>query len=142
MQWAPVFLLPAPIHRSLNRSGLQRIADDEVSHFPFADIRLTPHYLAKSPLDRILRLAAPGTDEYVIEGYVSELTGVLKEWSRDLKLKSPAAATLGKFVDPAIPVTSLIPVREFPLRPDDRIVKSFGGNLTTDYQAAVSASLK
>jgi tetratricopeptide (TPR) repeat protein len=121
MQWAPVFLLPAPIHRSLNRSGLQRIAADEVSHFPFADIRLTPHYPAKSPLDGILRLAAPGTDEYVIEGYVSELLGGLKEWSRDLKLKSPAAVTLGKFVDPAIQFTSLIPIRESPLRPGDRI---------------------
>ncbi len=121
MQWASVFLLPAPIQHSLNRSGLRRIAADQVSQFPFSDIRLTPHYPAKSPLDGILRLASPGADEYVIEGFVSELTGGLKEWSRDLKLKSPAEVTLGKFVDPAIQFTSLIPVREFPLRPGDRI---------------------
>ena len=145
MQWAPVFLLPAPIQHSLNRSGLRRIAADQVSQFPFSDIRLTPHYPAKSPLDGILRLASPGADEYVIEGFVSELTGGLKEWSRDLKLKSPAEVTLGKFVDPAIQFTSLIPVREFPLRPGDRIEvlrREFGPGLSSGRERFVEEMKK
>src|SRR5271165_3504178 len=98
MQWAPVLFLPAPIRRSLSWSGLRPFTSDQISQFPFADFRLTPHYPAKSPLDGILRLATPGTDEYVVEGYVSELMGLLEEWSQDLKQKPPAIESMGGFV--------------------------------------------
>jgi len=121
MQWAPVLFLSAPIHRSLIRSGRQRIDTSRVSQFPFADVQFAPHYPTKSPLDDILRLATPGTDEYVTEGYVSELMGLLEGWSQHLKRESPASETIGKFVDYAIQFSALIPVRESPLRPGDRI---------------------
>src|ERR1700691_5048156 len=74
LRWAPMLFLPAPIMSPFVRSGL-RIAAFQASHSPFADIHAdigsTPHYPANSPLDAVLRLAAPGTDEYVTEGYAS-----------------------------------------------------------------------
>src|ERR1700694_1354481 len=85
MRWAPVLFLPAPIHSPLIRSGLQRIAAAQASHFPFAEVPFTPHYPAKSPLDDLLRRAAPGTDEYVLEGYAFEVAALLQEWSQHLK---------------------------------------------------------
>ncbi len=125
MRWAPVLFLPAPVMNPFLHSGLQRMATARPSHFPFADIhadiRYTPHYPASSPLDAILRLATPGTDEYITEGYAFELMALLHEWSQHLKLDPPATAILGKFVDSSIQSTALTPIRESPLRPGDRI---------------------
>ncbi len=125
MRWAPVLFLPAPITNPFFRSGLPRIAAAQTFHFPFADIhtdiRFIPHYPANSPLDAVLRLAAPGTDEYVTEGYAFELTALLEEWSQHLKLDPPATAAMSKFVDSSIQSTALIPIRESPLRPGDPI---------------------
>jgi tetratricopeptide (TPR) repeat protein len=125
MRWAPALFLSAPVMNPFLRSGLQRLAASQPSHFSLADIhadiRFTPRYPANSPLDAVLRLATPGTDEYVTEGYVSELSALLEEWSRHLKLDSPAAATMSKFIDSSIQSAALTPIRESPLRPGDRI---------------------
>jgi tetratricopeptide (TPR) repeat protein len=125
MRWAPVLFLPAPVRNPFVRSGLPRIGVAQAFRPPFAgthaDSRFTPHYPAKSPLDTVLRLAAPGSDEYVTEGYAFELAALLEEWSQHLKLDSPATAILSKFVDSSIQSTALTPIRELPLRPGDRI---------------------
>jgi Flp pilus assembly protein TadD/peroxiredoxin len=125
MRWAPALFLPAPIASSLIRSGPRLIGAAQASHFPFADVPFTPpftpHYPAKSPLDDVLRLAAPGTDAYVIEGYAFELMALLEEWSQHLKVEAPATATISKFVDLKMQSTALIPIRESRLRSGDRI---------------------
>ena len=121
MRWMPVLFLPAPVSSPLIRSGLQRIAAAKASPFPFSDVRFTPHYPAKSPLDDILRRAAPGTDEYVTERYAFELMALLEEWSQHLRVEPPAKATMSTFVDSSIQSTSLTPIRESPLRSGDRI---------------------
>jgi Tfp pilus assembly protein PilF/peroxiredoxin len=121
MRWAPVLFLPAPIHSPLIRSGLQRIAAAQTSDFPFADVPFTPHYPAKSPLDDVLRLGPPGTDEYVSEGYAFEVAALLQDWSRHLKEYPPATAALSKFVDSSIQATAFRPIRESPLRSGDLI---------------------
>jgi hypothetical protein len=88
MRWAPVLFLPAPVMNPFVRSGLPRIAAPIPYHFPFADLHtdtpVAPHYPANSPLDAVLRLAAPGTDEYLTEGYAFELAALLEEWSQHL----------------------------------------------------------
>src|SRR6266849_7126607 len=117
MWWAPVLLLPAPLMTPLFRSGLQRISSAETSPLTSADVRFTPHYPTKSPLDDILRLAAPGTDEYVVEGYASELRALLEKWSQQLRAEFPALATISGFVDLSIQSTALTPIHESPLRP-------------------------
>src|SRR6266849_9916135 len=79
VQWAPVLFLPAPICSALIHPRLQRITDDHAPQFSLASASFVPNYPAKSPLDDILRLAAPGTDEYVVEGYAFELSALLRE---------------------------------------------------------------
>ena len=58
-------------------------ADDPT--FAFADIRLRPHYPARSPLAEILRLVAPGSDQYVVEKYAVEIESVLAKWGQAIK---------------------------------------------------------
>ncbi len=96
MRWAPVLFVPAPICNPIFGS---RLYAAHVPHRPFADVKFGPHYPAKSPLDDVLRLATPGTDEFVFEGYAFEIAAVLAEWSRALRLQPPATAVLSKFVD-------------------------------------------
>lgn len=116
MRWAPALFLPAPFMNPLFRSGPQRIATVDASPLPFADLRFTPHYPAKSPLDDILRLAAPGTDEYVVEGYASELMALLEKWSQQLRIECPGSTTISGFVDLSVQSTTLTPIHESPLR--------------------------
>ena len=75
-----------------------------------------PHYPAKSPLDDVLRLAAPGGDEFTFERYAVEIAALLGEWGRALRVQPPATAVLNRFVDRAIQSTSFIPIRESRLR--------------------------
>ena len=74
--------LPAPIRGSSLRPLLS--FDERKPPFPFADSRLTPHYPSKVPLDDVLRLVAPGADEFVTEKYAFEIRRLLDEWSRAL----------------------------------------------------------
>jgi Flp pilus assembly protein TadD/peroxiredoxin len=121
MRWAPVLFLPSPIAGSLVSLATPSVGAVRVSSFPLSDARLTPHYPAQSPLEDILRLATPGTDEYIVEGYASEIAALLGEWSQHLKIEAPAAETLSKFVDSEIQSTSFVAVHESHLRPSDPI---------------------
>src|SRR6266550_2717954 len=114
MGWAPTLLLPAPLHAGLARLGsrpnLQSIA------LPFSDIRLTPHYPAKSPLDDVLRLVTPGSDEFITEKNASEIARALDTWGQGVKSSSPALAQLAQCIDPSIEATPLVPTHEVRLR--------------------------
>ena len=102
---------------SVFRSGMPRTNPAEAFPPTFADVRFTPHYPASSPLDDILRLAAPGTDEYVLEGYAAELMALLEKWSEQLKLEFPGSAAISSFVDPSVQSTAFTPIHESLLRP-------------------------
>jgi Flp pilus assembly protein TadD/peroxiredoxin len=91
---------------------LPETPSDRASSFPFADLRLNPHYPAKSPLDNVLLKVVPGADEYLTEKHAFEITKLLSAWSRALKAESPALADLGKFLDASIEASSLLPTRE------------------------------
>src|ERR1051326_407179 len=104
-QWAPMLFLPAPLSNALIGSAFQRINAAPPAQFPLASGSFVPHYPAKSPLDDLLRLAAPGTDEYVVEGYALEVSALLEEWRRHLKLELPASEILSQFVDSSIQST-------------------------------------
>jgi Flp pilus assembly protein TadD/peroxiredoxin len=121
MRWAPVLFLPAPIHGLPIRQVLPDNPGDRTSSFPFADFRLNPRYPAKSPLDDVLRLVAPGTDEYVTEKYAFEIMRLLGEWSEGLKAAPPALAVVARFLDASIEATPLAPIEEITLRSGDGI---------------------
>ncbi len=86
MRWAPVFFVPAPL-RALPFGSKFVAPPRAIPFLPFADLRLTPHYPAKSPLDDVLRLVAPGSDEFVTEQYAFE-TRQLRPGSARLQLFS------------------------------------------------------
>src|SRR5580693_5032013 len=98
MRWAPVLLLPAPMHARAFRPLRAESPADCNATFNFADFRVTPHYPAKSPLDDILRKAVPGSDEFITEKYAVEIKRLLDEWSQALKAGSPAIGVLAKFL--------------------------------------------
>src|ERR1700679_4137728 len=71
MGLAPLLLRPAPFHGS--SLLVPWFSATEKAAFGFSDVRLTPHYPAKSPLEDVLRLVAPGSDGYVTEKYAFEI---------------------------------------------------------------------
>src|SRR5277367_757639 len=121
MGLAPLLLRAAPFHGSPLLFGFPTPAPDRENPFPFADIRLIPHYPAQSPLADVLRLVAPGSDEYVTEKYAFEIGSLLKQWGQDLKASARDASALGKFLDPAIEASPLLAIKEVPLRSGDGI---------------------
>jgi Flp pilus assembly protein TadD/peroxiredoxin len=104
MRWAPLVFFPAP---------LQVLASPRspVAAFPsflLADYRFRPQYPAKSPLDDVLALLAPGSDAFVTEKYAAEIGTVLGAWSKALRAGAPALDVLGKSVDAGIQASSLV----------------------------------
>ena len=120
MQWSPLLFLPAPMRAFPFPSINSENSGERISDFPFADLRFTPHYPAKSPLDDVLSRVIPGTDEYVTEKHAFEIMKLLNEWSRSLKVTPPALAETARFLDAAIEATSLVASQE-------KIVRSGNG---------------
>jgi Flp pilus assembly protein TadD/peroxiredoxin len=121
MGLAPLLLRPAPFHGSSFLFDTPQALPSQKPAFPFADIRLTPHYPAKSPLADVLRLVAPGSDEYVTEKYAFEIESVLQHWSQALKASVRDHSALAKSLDPSIEASRLIPAKEITLRSGDGI---------------------
>ncbi len=83
---------------------------------PFADLRLTPHYPAKSPLSDIIALVTPGSDSYITEKYADEIGSALNKWS-DALTKSPTGlSAIAESLDESIEASTLAPESERPLR--------------------------
>lgn len=110
-----MLFLPAPM---LGGQFGQRhpLISAEAAGLPLHDYRLTAHYPAKSPLDEILRLIVPGSDEFTTEMYAAEVKQLLEEWAEGLKASPPALERLRKFVDSAVEATSLSRVQEKTVR--------------------------
>src|ERR1700749_1032553 len=119
--FAPVLLRPSPLYGYSLLLGPSDVPGHQDPAFPFADIRLTPHYPAKSPLEDVLRLVAPGSDEYRTEKYAFEIEAVLKQWSNALKAPAPDFAALAKSLDLMIEATRLTTAKETTLRAGDGI---------------------
>ena len=115
MRWAPVLFVPAPM-RAFPFGGKYAAPPRAIPSFPFAEYRLTPHYPAKSPLDDVLRLVAPGSDEFVTEKYAFEIAHRLDGWSQALKAAPPAVGVLGQFIDASLEATPLAQSQETTVR--------------------------
>src|SRR5271155_5148098 len=116
MGLAPLLLRPAPF------AGYSFIfcppygVPNRNAGLPFSDVRLTPHYPVASPLEDVLRLVAPGSDEYITEKYAWEIESLLKQWGRALKASVRDLAVLAKSLDPSIEASPLVPANEITLR--------------------------
>src|SRR5713226_2245394 len=115
MRWAPVLFVPAPM-RALPFGAKLAAPARGIPSFSLDDFRLTPHYPAKSPLDDVLRLVAPGTDEFVTEKYEFEIARLLNDWGQVLKTAPPALSALANFLDSSVEATPLAASEESSVR--------------------------
>src|SRR6202789_1334785 len=102
MGLASLVLRPAPLHGWPSAFGLPTAFATELAAFPLSDLRLTPRYPARSPLEDVLRLVAPGSDEYVTEQYAFEIQTILEQWSRTLKTSAHDFSALAKSLSSSI----------------------------------------
>jgi tetratricopeptide (TPR) repeat protein/peroxiredoxin len=116
MGLAPLLLRPASFSASSALFGPAEIFPNWKPAFPFSDIRLTPHYPAESPLADVLRLVAPGSDEYVTEKYAFEIESLLNQWGAALKASVHDLGSLAQWLDPSIEASPLSPTKEIPIR--------------------------
>jgi Flp pilus assembly protein TadD len=116
MGLASLVLRAAPLHGSSLLLGFPAASAGENRAFPFSDVHLTPHYPARSPLEDVLRLVAPGSDEYVTEKYAFEIQTVLKLWSRALKISATDLSPIAKSLRESIETSPLLPETEIMLR--------------------------
>ncbi len=131
MGWAPIIFRPAPFFGSSPLFDSPEHTRFEQPAFPFADIRLSPHYPAQSPLAEVLRLVQPGSDEYITEKYANEIESILDQWSRALKSSPHDHRQLADFLDPSIQGTSFSVVNESKQRSSfgiDTRRRTFGEN--------------
>jgi Flp pilus assembly protein TadD/peroxiredoxin len=134
MGLAPFILRSAPLHGSsfFGSSFFPESPSTSVSGFPLSDVRLIPHYPARSPLEDVLRLVVPGSDEYVTEKYAFEIEGLLQQWSRTLKASAADSSALAELLSPSIQAASLVPESERTLRSGNGIEckkRRFGGRV-------------
>lgn len=113
---APLALRPAYFRGSPLLNAVPGFPAEGTSAFPFADPRLSPRYPAKSPLADVLRLVAPGSDEYPTEKYAAEIEALLDGWSRALKASAHDLSALAAVLDPSVRSSSLVQVAEKQLR--------------------------
>ena len=116
MGLAPLLFRPAPFYGASFLFGSPNSLPNQHPAFAFTDVRLTPHYPAKSPLADILRLVPPGSDEYVTEKYAFEIESLLNQWSQSLRTSVHDLSALTNFLSPSIEASSLVPTKEFSLR--------------------------
>jgi tetratricopeptide (TPR) repeat protein len=133
--FAPLLLRPAPFWGASILPGPTLRPSGSDTSFPFADIRFKPHYPAPSPLADVLRLVAPGSDEYVTEKYSFEIEALLNGWGRSLKASLRERAEILKWLPPSIEASSLMPIKEVVLRSGfgiDTAKRQFGPTLLRD----------
>src|SRR5215475_5324787 len=97
MSWAPVALLPSPLRTLRFEPTL------ESEQVGVSEARLAPHHPAKSPLDDVLKLVVPDSDEFAAEKYAFEIEQILHQWSEGLRSSGSRGASVAeKFLEEAI----------------------------------------
>jgi Flp pilus assembly protein TadD/peroxiredoxin len=114
--FSPFLLRPAPFLGAGLLFGDPTPPTATHPSFPFADVRLTPHYPARPPLADILRLVAPGSDEYATEKDAAEVDSQLAEWSRALRASVRDLSAIANSLDASVRACSLAPEEMRPVR--------------------------
>jgi tetratricopeptide (TPR) repeat protein len=113
---APLLLRPAPLFGASRHFIAPENPLNSQGAFPFADIRVLPHYPAQSPLADVLKLVVPGSDQFVSEKYAFEIEFAMKQWSDGLKNSPRDHSALANFVDEAIQAAPFSEVKETKVR--------------------------
>jgi len=114
--FAPLLLRASPIYGLGLPGGLLGETSSPTKGFTYADVRLTPHYPAKSALEDVLGRVAPGSDEYITEKYAYEIGAILAGWSQAFRTGSRDLSVIAQSLHPQILATSLRTFEENTLR--------------------------
>ena len=109
---SPFFLRSAPIYPFYLPASSE---NSNASDFTLADVRLSPHYPAESPLSDIFRMVPPGSDEYPLERFAIEIETLLGEWGNALQRGPDHFNSAASFLDdqiassePASPIQTIL----------------------------------
>jgi tetratricopeptide (TPR) repeat protein len=116
MALMPAAFRAAPLFAGPLLPGFPSLHIDRQSGIPLADLRLAPHYPAKSPLTDIIALVTPGSDGYITEKYADEIGSVLKTWSDSLRKSPSGLTTLAESLDESIEASTLVSAADTVLR--------------------------
>src|SRR4051812_2724667 len=81
LSFAPFLLRSSPIIPFCLLSHAEVSAEE----FSMADVRLSPHYPAHSPLADILRMVPAGSDGFPLEKFAIEIESQLEKWGKALQ---------------------------------------------------------
>jgi hypothetical protein len=132
MQWSPLAFFPSTFHGFQPSFSALGISQNH-NHLPLADLRISPRYPTKSPLEELFRYTVPGSDEYVTEKHAEEIGRLLDGWSQGLKVLPPALSTFAQFIDSSIAGPSLTVARTVPVRAENGInvsLRQFASKIT------------
>jgi Flp pilus assembly protein TadD/peroxiredoxin len=113
---APLLLRPSPIHAVWLPFEVPETVPEPSSAFSLSDIRLKPHYPARSPLEDVLHHVLPGSDEYLTEKHAFEIQSLLKQWGKSLRESPENLVRLRQFLAPAFTASPLRPIEQKNLR--------------------------
>src|SRR5437868_1518019 len=120
MRWAPLVLLPARLHvRAFGRTHTSLEAGSLA--IPFCDLHLKPRYPSASPLEDVLALVTPGSDEFLTEKHAFEIQRHLDFFSETLKEDPRTLGALGELLGDSLEVNAFTATEEFQIRSDNGI---------------------
>jgi hypothetical protein len=112
----PAAFRAAPLFAGPLLSEFPSLRIDKQFGLPLAELRLAPHYPAKSPLTDIIALVTPGSDGYITEKYADEIGSALKKWSDSLRTSPSDLTILAESLDESIEASTLVPAADKVLR--------------------------
>ena len=113
---APVLLTPAPLVCDSLFFGQPQRSEQTDTALRYSEFRLNPHYPQPSPLADILRLVAPGSDDYPTEKYAFEIETLLRTWGQSLQTSGRSTEPLGKLLSPSLMASPISHFKEIDLR--------------------------
>jgi tetratricopeptide (TPR) repeat protein len=114
MAMTPILLRMAPLGSSLLTQNLWSSVGPPT--LGLEEFYLKPNYPTKSPLEDVLRLVPPGTDEFITEKYAFQIEQELKQWSVSLIRSGRDLSSLAGLLDNSISATALTPMQQTTIR--------------------------
>jgi Flp pilus assembly protein TadD/peroxiredoxin len=117
LSYASPALFPAPVRVAFDWTGLGNHPLSTLGGDVSSDFRFAPAYPARSPLDAMLRLVAPGTDRYLTEKYAAEIHLQFESLRKLLTGQAQiTAAALSKFLHESVQGNLTASLQELELR--------------------------
>ncbi len=109
---APLLLRPAAFSVLAGPSASRAVSPD--NPLPLTEVRYTPQYPVRSPLEDVLRLVEPGLDEFPTERDAAQIEAILDTWARHMRAGTLSGIAQGLAV--RLQASPFVPSKETKLR--------------------------